>query len=142
LHILLVFVIIKIRSSLILPRYAAGYSVAFSDAMPFMLISQESLDDLNRRIADTAAADASPGALASHDDELKLATGAVVRPAGAGGVAGARSTEALFSAALPMNRFRPNFVVSGGRAYGEDTWLQLFVGPLPMTVICEGGVRG
>jgi uncharacterized protein YcbX len=30
--------------------------------------------------------------------------------------------------ALPMNRFRPNVVVSGGRAYDEDAWKEIAVG--------------
>ena len=30
--------------------------------------------------------------------------------------------------ALPMNRFRPNIVVSGGRAYDEDAWKEIAVG--------------
>jgi uncharacterized protein YcbX len=29
---------------------------------------------------------------------------------------------------LPMNRFRPNFVVSGSDAYSEDGWTQIRIG--------------
>jgi len=29
---------------------------------------------------------------------------------------------------IPMNRFRPNFVVSGSRAYDEDAWKRIRIG--------------
>ena len=32
---------------------------------------------------------------------------------------------------LPMNRFRPNFVYSGGEAYEEDGWSNFFIGDVP-----------
>ncbi len=51
-------------------------TVSFADAMPFLVIGQKSLDDLNQKL----------------------------------------------SVPLPMNRFRPNFVVSGGEAFQEDQW--------------------
>jgi uncharacterized protein len=57
-------------------RAKVGYSqLQFADGYPFLVISQESLDDLNRRISDGP---------------------------------------------LPMNRFRPNIVIQGGRPYDED----------------------
>ena len=57
------------------PRYApAGAITSFSDAYPFLIIGQASLDDLNSRLAE----------------------------------------------ALPINRFRPNIVFTGGRPYQED----------------------
>ena len=56
-------------------RYAPGNSVtSFSDAYPFMIIGQASLDDLNSRLNE----------------------------------------------ALPMERFRPNIVFTGGQPYEED----------------------
>jgi uncharacterized protein YcbX len=56
-------------------RYAPGNAItSFSDAYPFLIIGQASLDDLNSRL-----------------DE-----------------------------ALPMNRFRPNIVFTGGKPYEED----------------------
>jgi len=56
-------------------RYAPGNSVtSFSDAYPFMIIGQASLDDLNSRLTE----------------------------------------------ALPMDRFRPNIVFTGGEPYEED----------------------
>jgi hypothetical protein len=48
--------------------------VSFADAYPFLLLSEESLAELNRRLA----------------------------------------------APLPMNRFRPNLVIRGSPAFGED----------------------
>jgi|SoiMethySBSTD1v2_1073268.scaffolds.fasta_scaffold681679_2 MOSC domain-containing protein len=48
--------------------------VSFADAYPFLLLSEESLADLNRRLA----------------------------------------------IPVPMNRFRPNLVIRGGRPFGED----------------------
>ncbi|MGE5496954.1 MAG: MOSC domain-containing protein [Syntrophothermus sp.] len=59
------------------PRYAKNDdTVGFADAFPFLIIGQESLNDLNGRL------------------EKKL----------------------------PMNRFRPNIVFTGGRPYEEDEW--------------------
>ncbi|MBS7565175.1 MOSC domain-containing protein [Mucilaginibacter sp. Bleaf8] len=56
-------------------RYAApGQVTSFSDAYPILIVSQESLDDLNSRLTEK----------------------------------------------LPMNRFRPNIVFTGGDAYMED----------------------
>lgn len=56
-------------------RYAApGQITSFSDAYPILIVSQESLDDLNSRLTEK----------------------------------------------LPMNRFRPNIVFTGGDAYIED----------------------
>ena len=56
-------------------RYTSEDSItSFSDAYPFLLIGQSSLDDLNSKLTET----------------------------------------------LPMNRFRPNIVFTGGEAYQED----------------------
>ena len=57
------------------PAYAPDTSrVSFADAYPFLLLSEESLADLNRRM----------------------------------------------TVPLPMNRFRPNLVIRGCAAFGED----------------------
>ena len=57
-------------------------------------------------------------------------------------------------APVPMNRFRPNFVVSGGEPYQEDRWNELMIGNLPFkgvkrsarcvltTVNQERGIKG
>ncbi|MGK6350318.1 MOSC domain-containing protein [Parapedobacter sp. DT-150] len=67
-------------------RYAAGdYITSFSDAYPFLMIGQASLDDLNSRL-DTP---------------------------------------------VPMNRFRPNIVFSGGEPYDEDRMNHLQIGAVP-----------
>ena len=70
---------------LIDPNYAMhGEKTSFSDGFPFLLTSQASLDDLNRRLEQP----------------------------------------------VPMNRFRPNFVVSGSEPFSEDTWKTIRVGPV------------
>ncbi|MDH7605437.1 MAG: MOSC domain-containing protein [Melioribacter sp.] len=56
--------------------------VSFADAFPFLIIGQESLNDLNSRLKEK----------------------------------------------LPMNRFRPNFVFTGGNAYDEDKWKSFKIG--------------
>jgi len=63
--------------------------VGFADAFPFLLISEESLNDLNSRLIEK----------------------------------------------VPMNRFRPNIVVSGGRAFQEDTWKKIKIGDIIFRVV-------
>ena len=41
--------------------------------------------------------------------------------------------------ALPMNRFRPNFVVNGHDAWDEDTWERLQIGELNFLVNTPNG---
>jgi len=65
---------------------AAGDTVSFADAYPFLILSEASLADLNDRLIE-------------RDEEP-----------------------------LPMNRFRPNFVVSGCAPYEEDTWPRFRIG--------------
>jgi len=36
---------------------------------------------------------------------------------------------------VPMNRFRPNLVVSGCEAYAEDSWRQIRIGSIPFRVV-------
>lgn len=40
---------------------------------------------------------------------------------------------------IPMNRFRPNLVVSGSLAFAEDTWSSIRIGSIPFRVVkpCE-----
>jgi uncharacterized protein YcbX len=57
-------------------------TVSFADAMPYLIIGQSSLDDLNERL----------------------------------------------SAPVPMDRFRPNLVFSGGEPYREDNWKKVKIG--------------
>jgi len=57
--------------------------------MPFLLISEASLGELNGRLAEP----------------------------------------------LPINRFRPNLVVSGGTAYQEESWYRIRIGSVLMRVV-------
>jgi uncharacterized protein YcbX len=73
-------------------RYAVrdADQVGFADGYPFLLISEESLADLNARLP----------------------------------------------VPLPMNRFRPNIVVSGGRApYLEDRWRHIRIGDIEFRLV-------
>lgn len=63
--------------------------VSFADAYPFLIIGQESLNELNRRLKEP----------------------------------------------LPMNRFRPNFVFSGGEPFVEDTWKDFMIGSLKLRAV-------
>lgn len=56
--------------------------VSFADAYPFLIIGQESLNELNRRLKEP----------------------------------------------IPVNRFRPNLVFSGGEPFVEDTWTDFMIG--------------
>jgi uncharacterized protein YcbX len=65
------------------PEYARPQDlVSFADAYPFLVIGQESLNDLNNRLANP----------------------------------------------VPMDRFRPNLVFSGGEAFTEDSWTEFKIG--------------
>ena len=66
-----------------------GTRVSFADAYPFLLISEASLADLNRRL----------------------------------------------SVPLPMNRFRPNLVVTDCEPYAEDSWRSIRIGEIPFQVV-------
>jgi hypothetical protein len=65
--------------------------VSFADAFPFLLIAEESLADLDARLA----------------------------------------------APLPMDRFRPNLVVTGAAPYAEDAWNRFRIG----NVVFHGATR-
>ncbi|GAB3651784.1 MOSC domain-containing protein [Echinicola sediminis] len=65
-----------------------GETVSFADAMPYLLIGQRSLDDLNDRLEQ----------------------------------------------AVPMKRFRPNLVFSGGSAFEEDHWKEIQIGNINFKV--------
>lgn len=67
-----------------------GDVAAFTDAYPFMAISEATLADLNDRLA------------------------------------------AIGEARLPMNRFRPSFVIAGATPYAEDTWPRLRAGEITL----------
>jgi MOSC domain-containing protein len=73
------------------PVYSNGRAgqVGFADGYPMLLITQASLDDLNRRLAEP----------------------------------------------LPVNRFRPNVVVSGTSPYAEDDWGLIRIGNVVFAVV-------
>ncbi|WP_339757872.1 MOSC domain-containing protein [Algoriphagus aquimarinus] len=72
------------------PKYAVnGESVSFADGMPYLLIGQKSLEDLNKKLEEP----------------------------------------------VPMNRFRPNIVFSGGEAFIEDSWRRIQIGELDLQVV-------
>lgn len=68
-----------------------GYTsqVSFADAYPLLLISEDSLEDLNTRL----------------------------------------------EVPLPMNRFRPNLVVSGCAPYAEDSWKEIRISGMRLHVV-------
>jgi uncharacterized protein len=72
------------------PRYAVNSeSVSFADGMPYLIIGQESLNDLNSRL------------------EIPV----------------------------PMDRFRPNIVFSGGVAFMEDSLRKIKIGDLEFQIV-------
>ncbi len=66
------------------PKYANNKMVGFADGYPFLVIGEESLNDLNNRMEET----------------------------------------------LPINRFRTNFVFSGGKPFDEDNWNTFKIGDI------------
>lgn len=71
-------------------QYASSSAhVSLADGFPFLIIGEESLNDLNSRLKNP----------------------------------------------VPMNRFRPNFVFSGGQAFEEDTWKEIKIGELNFEVV-------
>ena len=90
------------------PKYAADKTVGFADGYPFMIIGEESLNDLNSKLKQP----------------------------------------------LPVIRFRPNFVFSGGNPFDEDNWKHFEIGEIKFravkpcarcvipTVDPETGVKG
>lgn len=80
-----------------------GDIVSFADGYPLLVIGEASLADLNERIAKNVELPPRPSAT----------------PPKQGGE---------FFAPLPMNRFRPNIVVSGSEPFAEDNWGRVRVG--------------
>lgn len=68
---------------------SADQQVGFADGFPFLLISQESLDDLNQKL----------------------------------------------EASVLMNRFRPNIVISGCKAFSEDDWRSIRIGNVQFDIV-------
>lgn len=70
------------------PEYAEEKIVSFADGYPFLIVGEESLNDLNRRM------------------EIPLT----------------------------MNRFRTNFVFSGGNPFDEDKWEKIKIGKIEFKI--------
>jgi uncharacterized protein len=81
----------------------------FADAYPLLLANETSLGELNERIS-------------SHKNP-GLADDGVRDPRADGGVR------------VPMNRFRPNIVISGADAWAEDNWGKIQVGEAVFRVV-------
>jgi uncharacterized protein YcbX len=80
------------------PDYAPRPAhTGFADAFPVLVVSEASLDELNRRLAERGAA------------------------------------------SVPMSRFRPNLVLSGGAPFGEDEWKTIRIGGTTLDLVkpCE-----
>ncbi|MFI0354542.1 MOSC domain-containing protein [Actinomadura sp. 9N407] len=90
------------------PTSRGGGEVTFADGYPLLVISAESLADLNERLA--------------GGPDAPLRTVPAESPAAPNGAA--RGLEGP----LPMNRFRPSLVVEGLGAYGEDRVRLLRIG--------------
>lgn len=71
------------------PEFAKNKIVSFADGYPFLIIGEESLNDLNNK--------------------LKMP--------------------------LPMNRFRPNLVFSGGEPFDEDRWKRFKIGDVEFCAV-------
>lgn len=75
-------------------RYAPHPAqTAFSDGYPLLIVSEKSLDELNRRLIERG------------------------------------------KTPVPMNRFRPNLVISGSDAFAEDSWRMVQIGSLTLDVV-------
>ncbi len=70
-------------------KYAANKTVGFADGFPFMIIGEESLNDLNSKLKNP----------------------------------------------VPMIRFRPNIVFSGGEPFDEDGWKSISIGDVQFKVV-------
>src|SRR5688572_29315260 len=82
---------------------SGGDIVSFADGYPLLLANEASLEELNRRIA--------------ANEELPP------RPAATPPKQGGE-----FFEPIPMNRFRPNVVISEAEPFAEDSWRKLRIG--------------
>eukprot|EP00906_Rhabdomonas_costata_P030435 RCo043017 len=73
-----------------------SFETRFTDGFPFLVISERSLEDLSRKLAEQS------GLQLEFAEHLGLP--------------------------LPMRRFRPNIVISGGSPYQEDEWARFRIG--------------
>lgn len=115
------------------PRFDHGDDVvSFADGYPIMVLSEASVADLNRRLAENAELPPRPLPPPRHRNGATppQAGGELDSPPKQGGE--------LFEP-LPMNRFRPNFVVKGADAFAEDDWQRVRIGDAVFrsTKLCE-----
>lgn len=87
--------------------------VSFADGYPLLLIGEASLDELNRRLKSDFAQ--LPPRHRSGDTPPKQG-GELFEP-------------------LPMNRFRPNVVVTGTNPFEEDRWARIKIGEAVFRVV-------
>ena len=85
--------------------------VSFADGYPLLLIGEASLDELNKRIEANFELPPRP-----RDADTRPKQGAE------------------FFEPLPMNRFRPNVVVSGSGPFEEDRWARIRIGEITFRV--------
>lgn len=101
------------------PRFDRGDEiVSFADGYPLMVIGEASLADLNNRIKANSDLPPRPPATSSADHPDSEAESPLLKPGG----------EPQLFEPLPMNRFRPNLVVSGSGAFAEDGWQEVQIG--------------
>jgi uncharacterized protein YcbX len=103
---------------------AVPSEAAFADAFPVLVVSEESLADLNQRIqgASTSVAAGVPPA--------------VERGVSPPGIPGSRPVStSIPNRDLPMERFRPNLVVRGGPPYVEDAARVMRVGGVELHLV-------
>jgi uncharacterized protein YcbX len=81
--------------------------VSFADGYPLLLIGEASLEELNNRIDDNAERNAINTEDAGEPPAVRR---------------------------LPMNRFRPNVVVSGSGPFEEDNWAKIKIGEITFRV--------
>ena len=67
-----------------------------------------------------------------NDDHVSLADG---YPFLIIGQASLDDLNSRMSVPVPMNRFRPNFVFTGGKAFEEDLWKQFHIGDVKFTAV-------
>lgn len=81
--------------------------VSFADGYPLLLIGEASLDELNERIQNA-------------DNGVRVP---------------AEEADRCVRAPLPMNRFRPNVVVTGTNPFEEDRWAKIKIGEATFRVV-------
>jgi len=113
------------------PRFdRGGELLSFADGYPLMLIGAASLRELNERIADSLV---KPEMRSGRGEEISAESSGLVSrrvtitpPAEPG--THPKQGEKFLREPLLMDRFRPNLVVEGCRAFAEDSWRRIMIG--------------